>query len=282
MKAKRILGDVFLWVCGSAIFSVSINMFSSPNNIVQGGLTGVATLINYIFPSVPIGTAIFVMNIPLFVLAKLVLKNAFLAKTICATAIYTFIIDLGSVIIPPYKGDTLLACLFCGALSGLGLSLVFMTGATTGGTDIIAMLLRKKNEKLLLGRIMLFLDGAIVLLSLPVYGRIENVMYAVIVIFIASRVIDTVLYGSTYGKVIFIISEKSETISQGLMLQIKRGVTILPVKGGYTMKNKSMILCAVRLAEIRNVLRFIKEKDPLAFTIVCDAGEIIGNGFNNS
>ncbi len=281
MKIKNIINDVLLWVAGSAVFSVSINMFSSPNDIVQGGLTGVATLINHIFPSVPIGTAIFIMNVPLFILAKVILKSTFLAKTICATLIFTSFIDIGSVFIPSYTGDKLLSCIFCGVLSGLGLALVFMTGATTGGTDIIAMLLRKRYPRLLMGRIMLFLDGAIVLLSFPVYGKIENVMYASIVIFIASRVIDNILYGSTFGKLIFIISERADILSQGILLEIGRGITILPVTGGYTGKNKSLILCAVRLAEIRNFLRFIKEKDPDAFTVVCDAGEIIGKGFEN-
>lgn len=279
VKKNSIISDVLLWIIGSCVFSVAMNMFAIPNDIVLGGLTGIATLLAHIFPVIPIGTAILFMNLPLFTLARVILKGRFLFRTIIATVFYTVAIDLGALFIPAYNGDKLLSCVFCGVLSGLGLALVFMTGATTGGTDIIAMLLRKRYPHLYMGRIMLFLDGAIVLSSYLVYGRIESIMYASIVIFLASKVIDFILYGSVYGKVLFVISEKSESLSKGIMETIGRGVTILPVTGGYTGKQKSLILCAVKLAQIRNTLRFIKEIDPDAFTIVCDAGEIVGKGF---
>lgn len=256
-------------------------MFSAPSNIVQGGLTGVGTLINHIFPLIPIGTSIFVMNIPLFILAKVFLRKGFLLKTLCATTIYSLFIDIGSVFIPPYEGDKLLGSVFCGVLSGVGLSLVFMTGATTGGTDIIAMLLRKKFPRLSMGRVMLFIDSLIVAASFPVYKEIESVMYAVTIIFIASRVIDLVLYGSGYGKLILTVTEKSEALSRAILLEIGRGVTVLPVKGAYTGKSKNMLLCAAKRAEVRGIIKFIKETDPSAFTVVCDAGDIIGEGFGN-
>ncbi|MBQ7295352.1 MAG: YitT family protein [Clostridia bacterium] len=279
MKIKRTLWDIFLWMIGSAVFSVSVNMFSAPNNIVQGGLTGIATVINYLVPSLPIGTAIFIMNIPLFLLAWKYLKGGFLVRTVCATAVFTAFIDLGSFVIMPYKGDTLLGCIFCGVLSGIGLALVFMTGATTGGTDIIAMLLRKKNPRFSMGRVILFIDFAIVLLSFAVYGEIESIMYAIIVIFLSSKVIDTVLYGSDHSKIVFIITEQGEDIISAIFREIGRGATVLPVKGGYTQKEKELILCAAKKMQIRNILRLISQKDPKAFTVVCDAGEVLGEGF---
>ncbi len=264
---------------GSGVFSLSVNMFSAPNNIVQGGLTGVGTVINYLVPALPIGTAIFIMNIPLFILAWKYLKGRFLIRTVCATAVFTSLIDLGSVFITPYTGDKLLGCIFCGVLSGTGLALVFMTGATTGGTDIIAMLLRKKNPRLSIGRIILFIDFAIVLLSFAVYGEIESIMYAIIVIFLSSKVIDTVLYGSDHSKLVFIITEKGEDILSAIFREIGRGATVLPVKGGYTQKEKELILCAAKKMQIRNILRLISQNDPKAFTVVCDAGEVMGEGF---
>ncbi len=264
---------------GSGVFSVSVNMFSAPNNIVQGGLTGVGTVINHLLPWMPIGTAIFLMNIPLFFLAWRYLKSTFLIRTVCATAVFTSLIDLGSAFITPYTGDKLLGCIFCGVLSGVGLALVFITGATTGGTDIVAMLLRKKYPRLSMGRVILFIDFAVVLLSFAVYGELESIMYAIIVIFLSSRVIDTVLYGSDHSKLVFIITQKSEEILSAILGEIGRGATVLPVKGGYTQEDKSLIMCAAKKIQIRNILRLISRKDPKAFTVVCDAGEVLGEGF---
>lgn len=268
-----------MWVTGSAVFSISVNMFSAPNNIVQGGLTGIATVINYLFPFMPIGTAIFIMNIPLFILAWRKLKAAFLIRTVCATAVFTTLIDAGSFFAIPYTKDKLLGCIFCGVLSGVGLALVFMTGATTGGTDIIAMLIRKKNPQMSMGRIILFIDFAVVLFSFIVYGKIESIMYGIIVIFLSSRVIDTVLYGSDHSKLVLAVTEKSEEILSSIFLEIGRGATLLPVKGGYTGEDKSMIMCVAKKNQIRNILRLISLRDPAAFTVVCDAGEILGEGF---
>ena len=279
LKIKRILWDIFLWVLGSTAFSLSVNMFSAPNNIVQGGLTGIATGINHLFPFVPIGTAIFIMNIPLFFLAWRKLKSTFLIRTVCATAVFTTLIDAGSFFAVPYTKDKLLGCIFCGVLSGVGLALVFMTGATTGGTDIIAMLTRKKFPRLSMGRIILFVDFAVVLLSFIAYGEIESIMYGIIVIFLSSKVIDTVLYGSDHSKLVLTVTEKSEEILSAIFLEIGRGATVLPVKGGYTRQDKSLIMCAAKKNQIRNILRLISLRDPAAFTVVCDAGEVMGEGF---
>lgn len=268
-----------LWIAGSAVFSVSVNMFSAPNNIVQGGLTGIATVINKLIPYVPIGTAIFVMNIPLFILGWQKLRSSFIVRTVFATAVFTAFIDIGSLFIVPYTGDTLLGCIFCGVLSGIGLALVFITGATTGGTDIIAMLTRKKYPRLSMGRIILFIDFAVVILSFFVYGEIESIMYAIIVIFLSSKVIDMVICGSDHSKLVLIVTDKSQDIISAIFSEIGRGATVLPVKGGYTGQDKSMVLCAARKTQIRNILRLISLRDPAAFTVVCDAREVVGEGF---
>ena len=157
MKIKNILWDLFLVLSGAAIFSVSVNMFSSPNNILQGGLTGVGTVANYLF-SLPIGAVMLVLNIPLFALALKYLRFKFVIKTVIATLIFTTFIDLGAYVIPAYRGDLFLGCVFCGVLSGVGLALIFLTGATTGGTDIIAMLIRRKRHDISIGNVMLLGD----------------------------------------------------------------------------------------------------------------------------
>ena len=278
MKIKYLLRDLCLVVAGSAIFSVSVNMFSAPNNIVQGGLTGIGTVANYLF-SLPIGTVMLVLNIPLFALALRHLRLKFVIKTVVSTFIFTTLIDLGTYVIPPYKGDMLLGCIFCGMLSGTGLALVFLTGATTGGTDIIAMLIRKKKSGISMGNIMLLADLVVILLSFVVYREIESIMYAVIVIYISAKAIDFVLYGREHTKLIFIITAKKDAVLSAILLEIGRGASVLPVTGGYTGKDKSLILCAAKKMQIREILRLTQAKDSEAFTIVCDAGQVIGEGF---
>lgn len=281
MKIKKLLSDISLWLLGSALFSVSVNMFSAPNNIVQGGLTGIATVINYFFPALPIGSLIFVMNLPLFLLSFSQLRGKFLIKTVAATAVFTLMIDLGALFIEPYMGDKLLSCIFCGVLSGVGLALVFITGATTGGTDIIAMLLVRRYPRMSMGKMMLIMDMTVVLLSFVSYKEIESMMYAVIVIFLSSKTVDIVLYGNDSTKLVFVITGKEDDLLYRLFAEIDRGATVISAKGGYTKDNKSLILCAVKKTQISNFLRLISIADPKAFTIVCDAREVIGEGFSS-
>ncbi len=278
MKIKNMLWDLFLVVSGSAMFSVSVNMFSAPNNIVQGGLTGIGTVANYLF-SLPIGAVMLVLNIPLFALALKFLRLKFVIRTVICTFIFTALIDLGAYVIPAYKGDMLLGCIFCGMLSGAGLALVFLTGATTGGTDIIAMLIRKKKPDISMGNIMLVADLAVIGLSFVVYREIESIMYAVIVIFISAKAIDFVLYGRDHTKLIFIITAKKEAVLSGILLEIGRGASVIPITGGYTGREKNLILCAAKKTQIREILRLTAHKDPRAFTVVCDAGQVVGQGF---
>ncbi|MBO7320056.1 MAG: YitT family protein [Clostridia bacterium] len=278
MNIKNMLWDSLLIITGSAVFSISVNMFSAPNTIVQGGLTGIGTMANYLF-SLPIGTVILMLNIPLFGLALKYLRLKFVIRTVISTLVFTALIDLGAYVIPEYKGDMLLGCIFCGMLSGTGLALVFLAGATTGGTDIIAMLVRRKRPDVSMGSIMLFADMAVIGLSFLVYREIESIMYAVIVIFISAKAIDFVLYGRDHTKLIFIITAKKETLLSAILLEIGRGASVLPVTGGYTGKDKSLILCAAKKTQIREILRLTAHKDPEAFTVVCDAGQVVGEGF---
>ena len=220
-----------------------------------------------------------VLNIPLFALALRQLRFKFVIKTVISTFIFTSLIDLGAYIIPAYKGDVLLGCIFCGVLSGVGLALVFLTGSTTGGTDIIAMLIRKKRPDISVGNIMLLADLGVIGLSFLVYGKIESIMYAVIVIFISAKAIDFVLYGREHTKLILIITTRKEQLLSSILLEIGRGASVIPVTGGYTGKEKNLILCAAKKIEIREILRLTADSDPEAFTVICDAGQVVGKGF---
>lgn len=254
-------------------------MFASPNAIVQGGFTGIGTMIHSFFPAVPIGSVIFILNIPLFILAKLFLEKGILPRTVLITVGLSVFIDTGSRFLPAYTGDKLLCAVFCGVFAGLGLSLIFYTGASSGGTDIIVKLIRKKKSNISTGTLILTFDAVIIGVSGLVYGNIEAVMYSLVAVFITSRVIDFVLYGSEHGKVIIVVSDKAKEMAGIIMNEHSRGVTLIKAQGGYTHKEKNILWCAVRASQVRNINRSVRETDPAAFTVICDAGQIIGEGF---
>ena len=284
-KIRSVLLDLLFFTLGSLIYAVSVNMFTAPNNIAPGGLTGLATMIHYVTGDhIPIGTAMLALNIPIFIWALVAIGFKFLAKTIAATIALSVAIDLTAGIIPAYQGDFLIVTVFGGALAGLGLSLIFIRGATTGGTDLIANLIGKYIPHLSMGRLLMIVDMAVVVLSAFVYQGFESPLYAAIVIFITSKVIDTVLYGTNAGtgKMMFIISPQNDEIARQIMEQVDRGVTELKSKGCYTGTEGGVLLCAVKRQEVHRTRDIIYSVDPSAFLIVGEAGEITGEGFRDA
>ena len=279
MKKRQAFLDLLFVLLGAAVYGAAVNMFAVPNGIVQGGFTGLATMLNHIFPAMPVGLSIFLFNIPLFVVSKFKLGTRFVLKTLFVTGFFSFAIDALSPLIPAYEGDTLLASLFCGVLSGLGLGLVLLSGATTGGTELVATLVRQKRPFASIGSIMLVFDLAVVLLSWAVFGKIESVMYAAVTLFISSRAVDLVLYGAGHNKLIFIVTSKRREITELILSSVKRGVTAIDATGGFSGEKRAMLLCAARASEAARINRIIKKTDPEAFTIITEAGDVFGKGF---
>jgi len=275
---KEWIVNIFLWIIGGALYAVSVNMFLAPNEIINGGFTGLATLINHI-TGFPIGAAVFILNIPLFFISYKKFGFKFIFRTAIATLITSFLIDYMSGILPVYRGDRLLSALFGAVTAGGGLSLVFMRNATTGGVDIIAKILREKYPHLSLGNFILLSDLIITALSFAVYKDTESVLYSIIVIFLSSRTIDYILYGAGRGKLLYIITDKSDEISARIIKDMKRGVSVLKITGGYTEREKRLLLCAVKTQEATRLTKAVYETDENAFVIISDAGEILGEGF---
>lgn len=278
-KAKEIFEDILLVVLGSSLFSVSINMFSAANGFVQGGLTGVSIMLSKLFPFVAVGSAIFVLNIPLLIAGYFKLGKLFIYKTAFALAVSTVLIDIGSLIIKPYTQDKFLACVFCGVISGVGIGLIMLSGATTGGTEIVATLIRLKMKSLPVGRLMFFVDMAIILASYFVYKSVESIMYAAVSVFISTKMIDFVLSGAEHNKIMIIVTTKPQEISKAIFSVANRGVTVIDAKGGFTGKNKSIVLCVARGAEITRINRVLSNTDKGSFTIIGNVGEVLGQGF---
>lgn len=273
--------DILFFIVGSSIFSLGINMFAVPNNIACGGVTGISTIINHFFPSLPIGTIMLALNIPLFILAFVFLGRKLFIKSFIATIILSLTTDIFAKIIPSGTSDRLLAAIFYGVCSGVGLAIVFMRNATSGGTDIIVKLINKKYPHLSMGRMLLLVDSMIVLAAGIAYRNIESALYSAIVVFISGEVIDLILYGTGHGRVLFIVTSMPGEVSKAIMTQLHRGVTILPAKGAYTDSDKSMLVCAARAPEVSRINKIVRGVDEHAFTIISEAGEVLGEGFKS-
>ena len=284
MKRKQLFSfliDLLFYIAGGMIYSVAVLLFLTENEISPGGLTGIATILNYIF-SLPIGTVVFILNIPLLAAGFIKFGGVFIAKTAVATAVMSLTLDISGLFMPKMKIDPILAALFGGLLMGLGISLFMLRGATTGGTDIIAKLINRKFPHLTVGRLMLAADAAVVGLSALVYKNMESALYAVIAIYASSRVMDLILYGADRGKIIYVITDNAKELSDSIMSLINRGVTLLDVTGAYTGTKRQMLMCTVRRHEVAAVCRLATSCDKNAFIIVGEAGEVLGEGFKTN
>lgn len=270
--------DLLIYLSGGIIYSVAVLIFLSANEISPGGLTGIATVLNYLF-ELPIGTVMFLLNIPILIIGFVKLGGIFILKTTVATVIISIILDIVEIFLPTVKIDPILASVFGGLLMGLGISMFMLRGATTGGVDIIAKLINRKFPHMTVGRIMLFSDAFVVALSAFAYKNIESALYSVIALYASSRVIDMMLYGADKGKIVYIITEKSEKMSGEIMSLVKRGITVIGVTGAYTGRRLDMLMCTVRRNEVSAVCRLARENDAGAFIVIAEAGEILGEGF---
>ena len=283
---KRVLNTVvdnLFWLVGCISYSAGVTIFAVPNNIAQSGMTGVAIIINYLLHT-PIGITNFALNVPLFILAWIFVGKRFTIKTLWVTTMLSVIMDamttmISKGIVPIYQGDRLLACIFCGALCGLGLSLAFLRNATTGGTDIIMRLLKKIWPHYSMGKLIMVLDAAVVLAAAIVFKSAESALYAAILIFVSSRVVDYIMYGAGNGKMLLVFTSKAHEVSNAITSRMTRGVSILPVEGGYTGDQKNMLICVLRSSEVARVRKIIKDADPNTFMVITEAREIFGEGF---
>lgn len=271
--------SVLHYIVGSLLYAVGVNMFISPNKLVPGGVTGVSLLINYIVPAFPVGVGIIAINLPLLLLAWRYLGRGFSLRTGFVTVLSSVAIDLLEPILPHYTNNPLLAAIFGGVLSGVGLAFIFLRGATTGGSEIVARLLERRYPHISIGRLMLLVDGLVIGASALVFGQIESAMYAAVLVFVSALVMDELIGGTRRTRTVLIITEKREELALTLTNQIQRGVTVLDAAGAYTGDPRQVLVCAVRPSEVYPLRLFVREADPGAFIIVLNSEQVLGAGF---
>ncbi len=277
---KKRLTDVVLIILGAIVYAAGINCFTAPNDIAPGGVGGLSTVISYLSGgTLGIGLIFGVINIPLVIAGFLRLGKPLMLRTLIAVAVTSVCTDVLSGLFPAYEGDRMIAAVFGGVLIGSGLGVVYLRDGTTGGTDIINKLIQKAKPHLSLGTIMMITDAFVVIVSILVYGNLESGLYAIITIFVSSRIMDLLLYGGRGGKAILIFSEKADEIGEAIVGDISRGATYLKGTGVYSGTDKNVICCAVQKNEYAKLKRIVKEIDEGAFIITATADEILGRGF---
>lgn len=265
----------FFVILGSFLFSISITGFLIPHQLLSGGVTGISILSNYI-ANIPVNLAIVIINIPIFIIGyKLVNKRFMIISLIGATSQVLFITWTSNV--PMFVDDPLLSAIFGGVLGGLGAGIIFANRGSTGGIDIIAVIMRKYFS-VDIGNTMLAINSVIIII-LSLFFGVKLGMYTLISIYINALVIDKVQQGLDKKKALLVITEKPEESRLAIINQVKRGVTLLDGHGGYTKESKEVIFCLVnpfQLAKIREILLDIDSK---AFITVLEASEVVGAGF---
>ena len=279
---KLINNNVFISylqiVIGCFIGAIAYPTLLIPNHIAPGGLTGFATVLNYI-ANLPVGLTSLIMNIPLFIIGYNSMGKVFAFRSLIATLLFSFMID-----IVPFKAvtttDPLLAAIFGGTLVGIGLGLVIRGGATTGGTDMIARMIHNKYTHISVGTVLFLIDCLVVVLA-GVTIEIVYSMYAFICLFVVSKLIDVVIMGFSREKACYIISTKNEEMKTAIMTQLDRGVTSLSAKGGYSGTDKPVLLCLLSSQEVGPLKNIIRNIDSNAFVFISDAHEVLGEGFRS-
>ena len=265
---------------GSALFAAGFQFFLYPNSIIVGGVSGIAMIINFL-TGLPVGIMTIVLNIPLFIIAWKHFGGKFIIGSLVGMMLSSLLVDIMATLDYSPTGDMLLACLIGGAIKGLGLGIIYYAGATTGGTDIIAKFVRLRFPYINFGTIVLLTDAVIIIAFAMIFDRVEAAMYAVIAMFVVSKVIDLVLYGIDNSSVCYIISENSEQLVKDITDKLHRGVTILSGEGAYSHRDKQVLLCVIKRTQIADIRKLIKNIDENAFFIVSDAKNVFGKGFGD-
>lgn len=268
-------------IVGSAIYAVGFQFFMFPNSIVSGGIVGVAMIVNH-FTQLPVGVLTIIMNIPLFAIAWRYFGLDFMFSSLVGMALSSVFVDLFAITGIVSTRDPMLASIIGGVIKGFGLGMVYFVGATTGGVDIVAKLLRRKNPHINFGTIILIIDTMIVIAYAVILNKYESAMYSVIAMFVVSKVIDLVLYGIDNSSICYIISENSDELAKQIISgPVRRGVTILEGEGAYSHNKKHVIMCVIKRTQIAELRKLVRNLDEKAFVIVTDAKNVFGNGFES-
>lgn len=279
-EIKKYVIDIIYLILGCAIMAMGTSLFLLPNQLSSGGFTGIATIIYYLF-NVPLGTVIFILNIPFFLWALFKIGKELLVKSIIGTALLSVFINTLEKL-PALTTDKFLACIYGGIFIGIGLALVLKANASTGGTDLITYIAKAYKPYVSTSSLIVIIDVIIIALNVIFFNKIEIGLYSAISIYLMGKMIDVVFEGVNFTKMMFIISNKYKEIAKEIGDTIKRGSTAIYAKGTYTNEKRMMLLCVGSRNEIARMKQIATKIDPKAFIVISNARETWGKGFKGN
>lgn len=275
-KYRETILDLGTAILGSLLVGGGVSVFLAPNDIAPGGISGLSTALAHISP-LSVGTWAFLLNVPLLICAWRSLRLRPLAFTVLSTVLLSFFIEL-TAMLPTYTKDPLLASVIGGAIVGVGVGVMFLRGLSTGGTDLLALLLKKVFTNISNGTLLLCVDVLVVAIAVLVFNDIDVAIYSAISIIVGSKIIDAMAQGVDYAKVIYIVTDRGDEVLNELN-KLERGCTLLPARGGYTMDEKQFIVTVTKRNVLAQTIKIIKSADPASFVFVMDSTEVRGEGF---
>ena len=279
MKNKLgLIFDILKTVVGCALFGLGFSLFLQPNGLNTGGITGLSMVLYELIKIGSVGTISMLTNLPLFIIGGVKVGKKFFLGSLLGMVLLSVFIDLFAAI-PAPETEPIMGALYGGILCGLGLGLVFACGFSTGGSDIIVRLLKKKFQYIPIGVINIIFDAFVALLTAIAFKNINQALYCGIAIFVTGRVLDAVVYGFDYSKVALIITTKYEEVAYRIGKELHRGSTFLNGEGSYSHKNTKVVLTAVKMQQIAEMKQIVVDIDPDAFIIVQEAHQVLGDGF---
>ncbi len=267
----------YLQICvGCLVGAIAYPMFLVPNAIASGGVSGISIIFNHLFGT-PVGLIALLMNIPLFIVGYRTMGRLFAFRSLVATVLFSVLIDVLPV--SAVTHDPFLGCVFGGVLLGVGLGIILRAGATTGGTDMVARMVHARFSHITIGAFLLSIDLCVILAA-GFFIQVEHALYAMVSIFVTTKVIDIVMEGFTKQKACYIISPQCARVKEELIAKLNRGVTVLLAQGGYSGQERPVLLCIVGAQEVGQLKMIIRRVDEKAFVFITDAYEVLGEGFS--
>lgn len=276
-KVKEIILEMSGTVIGAAIMAFGVSSFLLPSQLSSGGVSGIATITYYLL-NIPMGAMIMIINIPLFILAGYKIGKEFFIKSLIGTVSLSVFIDILDKY-PPITTDRFLASIYGGVIIGIGTAIILKVGSSTGGTELVANLIKTYNPYISISKYLTIIDIIIVLLNVIFFKHIEIGLYSAITIYLYGKMVDIIFEGIYFTKLLFIISDKNEEISDVIKNEAKRGVTGLYGKGMYSNKEKLVLICAVSRGDVHKIKDLAKKIDKKSFIVVANAREVLGKGF---
>lgn len=276
-NVKNILIEIIETIVGAFIMAVATSLFLLPNQLSSGGFAGIATILYY-FLKIPMGISILAFNIPLFLFAGYKLGKRFFIKSIIGTITFSLSIDILDKL-TPLTQDRFLACIYGGIIIGLGTAIILKANSSTGGSDLISLLVKKYNSDIRTSNVIIIVDTIIVGLNVLFFREIEIGLYSAIAIYLMGKMIDIIFEGIYFTKLVIIISNKSQEISEEIGDKVGKGTTGLFGKGMYTNEHKTILMCAASRGDVARVKQIAKKIDPKSFIIITNAREVVGLGF---